>query len=160
MPAGTIAKLKTPDAAVKKILQPYPSAGGRGTESARSFYARASERLRHKARAIAIWDYERLVLEAFPQIYKVKCLSHTKLVPDPDDPAAMLYSELAPGYVTVVTIPNLADRNDANPFRPYTRADLLLEIEEYLRRGPHAMPRSLWRILSSKKSVSPARLRC
>jgi hypothetical protein len=73
------------------------------------------------------------VLEAFPEIYKVKCLSHTKLVPDPDDPAAMIYSELAPGHVTVVTIPDLADRNDANPFRPYTRADLLLEIEEYLR---------------------------
>ena len=35
LPAGTIAKLKEPNAQIKKISQPYPSFGGRQTESSR-----------------------------------------------------------------------------------------------------------------------------
>ena len=46
------------------------------------FYTRVSERLRHKDRAINLWDYERLILEAFPQIYKAKCLKHTCYEPN------------------------------------------------------------------------------
>ena len=68
LPAGTISKLDQPDAAVKKIIQPFSTFGGRAAERSETFYTRVSERLRHKDRAIAMWDYERLVLEAFPQI--------------------------------------------------------------------------------------------
>jgi hypothetical protein len=133
LPAGTISKLKLPDAAVKKIEQNYSSFGGRVRESNSSYYVRASERLRHKARAITIWDYEHLVLEAFPSIHKVKCLNHTKFDKkiDSDD---IEYNEVLPGNVTVITIPDLKNRNDANPLRPYTNQNLLLEIEEYLRQ--------------------------
>ena len=70
LPAGTISKLDKPDAAVKSIAQPFASFGGRGAESSQAFYTRISERLRHKDRAIDLWDYERLILEAFPQIYQ------------------------------------------------------------------------------------------
>lgn len=132
-PAGSISKLKTPLSAVKKVQQPFSSFNGRPLESSAAFYTRVSERLRHKDRAITIWDYERLVLEAFPQIHKVKCLSHTKVVPDPDDPLKTVYSELAPGYVTVITIPDLKARNDANPLRPYTSAAILSQVQEFLR---------------------------
>ena len=59
---GTISKLDQPDAAVKKISQPFPTFGGRGQEAPTAFYTRVSERLRHKDRAIALWDYERLSL--------------------------------------------------------------------------------------------------
>jgi hypothetical protein len=55
---------------------PFPSFGGRETEDSSQFYKRVSERLRHKERAITIFDYERLVLESFPSIYKVKCVNH------------------------------------------------------------------------------------
>ena len=51
LPAGTVAKLKIPDASVKKITQPYSSFGGRPKENDDHFYIRVSERLRHKARA-------------------------------------------------------------------------------------------------------------
>jgi hypothetical protein len=53
----------------------------------------------------ALWDYERLVLEAFPEIYKVKCLDHTQY--EPSDSGEGIYRELAPGHVTIVTIPDL-----------------------------------------------------
>jgi hypothetical protein len=133
LPAGTISKLKEPVSSVKKITQPYSSFGGRAKESNESFYVRVSERLRHKSRAITIWDYEHLVLEAFPSIHKVKCLNHTKFDIDKIS-GEMEYNEVLPGYVTVITIPDLQNRNDTNPLRPYTNQNTLLEIEEYLRQ--------------------------
>ena len=96
-----------------------------------AFYTRVSERLRHKDRAIALWDYERLVLEAFPQIYKVKCLNHTHY--EPNDSGTGTYRELAPSHVTVVTIPNLQFPNLRDPLRPYTSLGLLAQIADFLR---------------------------
>ena len=133
LPAGSISKLKTPSSSVKKIVQPYSSFGGRSKESNESFYVRVSERLRHKARAITIWDYEHLVLEAFPGLHKVKCLNHTKFEKNKDT-GEVEYNEVAPGYVTVITIPDLINRNDTNPLRPYTNQNILLEVEEYLKK--------------------------
>lgn len=125
--AGTISKLKNPDASVKKLSQLYPSFGGRQKESDDHFYIRVSERLRHKARAITVWDYEHLVLEAFPEIYKVKCLNHTQL-------EGGVYNEVRPGYVSLVTIPFLQNRNDADPLKPYTQQSTLTNIENYLTK--------------------------
>jgi hypothetical protein len=56
-------------------MVPYSSFGGRETEDTTEFYQRVSERLRHKERAITIFDYERLVLESFPEVYKVECVN-------------------------------------------------------------------------------------
>jgi hypothetical protein len=127
LPASAISKLKIPVSAIKKITQPYSSFGGRSIESSESFYIRVSERLRHKARAITIWDYEHLILEAFPLIHKVKCLNHTKYI-DKD------YNEVCPGHVTIITIPDLQHRNDINPLRPYTNQNVLLKIDEFLKK--------------------------
>ena len=132
LPAGTIAKLKEPNAQIKKISQPYPSFGGRQTESSHKFYLRSSERLRHKGRAVTIWDYERMVLEAFPQLYKVKCLNHTRIEDNPNASLA-IHNESHPGYVAVVTIPNLVGRNDTNVLKPYTNQGLLSEIQDFLK---------------------------
>ncbi len=129
--AGTIAKLRTPLAEVKGVAQPYPSFGGSAVESPEQHRLRVSERLRHRDRAITIWDYERLVLQAFPEIYKVKCLNHTRISGSADD-GTLVYNEVAPGYVTVITIPQLQNRNDADPLKPYTKASVLERIAEYL----------------------------
>lgn len=129
---GTIGKLDQPDAAVKKITQPFPTFGGRGKEAPTAFHTRVSERLRHKERAIALWDYERLVLEAFPQIYKVKCLNHTQY--EATENGSGIYRELAPGHVTVVTIPNQQFHNLRDPLQPYTSLGLLEEIESFLSK--------------------------
>jgi len=127
LPAETVAKLRIPDASVKKITQPYSSFGGRPKENDDHFYIRVSERLRHKARAITVWDYEHLVLEAFPEIYKVKCLNHTQIEDG-------IYHEVKPGYVSIITIPSQQNHNDANPLKPYTQQSTLTNIENFLRK--------------------------
>lgn len=131
--AGAISKLQKADAAVKKTEQPYDSFGGRFAESEDRFYLRSSERLRHKKRAVTIWDYERLVLEAFPEIYKVKCLNHTKVRTDSAGNETG-DNELAPGCVVVVPLPDLRQLSRRNPLRPLTPLDTLTNIENYLRK--------------------------
>lgn len=132
LPAGTIAKLVEPSSAVKGISQPFASFGGRGAEDSDDFYRRISERLRHKDRAIAIWDHERLILEAFPQIYKIKCLNHTRY--EPSDTGTGIYNELAAGHVTMVAIPHLQGQALRDPLKPYTALGLLTEIEAFVAR--------------------------
>jgi hypothetical protein len=129
-PAGTITKLAVPDGAVKAVVQPYPTFGGRPAESPAAFSVRASERLRHKNRAITLWDYERLILDAFPAVYQARCLNHTRY--EPSASGTGRYEELAPGHVTVVTIPDLAVPDTRDPLRPSTRLGLLVEIERFL----------------------------
>ena len=130
LPPGTINKLDQPDADVKSVSQPFESFGGRGQEAPGAFYTRVSERLRHKDRAIGLWDYERLLLEAFPQIYKAKCLNHTQY--EPNESGTGVYRELAPGHVTIVTIPDQQFHNLRDPFRPYTSLGLLAQIGTFL----------------------------
>ncbi|MFL5740127.1 MAG: hypothetical protein ACJ75B_07910 [Flavisolibacter sp.] len=77
LPAGSIGKLTETVAEVSTVKQPFASFNGKHKEVGKEFYTRVSERLRHKARAVNAWDYEHLVLDHFPQIYKVKCISHT-----------------------------------------------------------------------------------
>lgn len=132
LPAGTVTKLAAPDPAVKQLNQPFASFGGRGAEAPADFYTRISERLRHKDRAIALWDVERLVLQAFPQIWQARCLNHTQYEPGSD--GAGIYRELAPGHVTVVTVPNQQFQNERDPLRPFTSLDLLQQIDSFLRQ--------------------------
>jgi hypothetical protein len=133
LPAGTITKPIVPDAAVKKIEQPYPTFGGRPKEAKEPYYTRVSERLRHKKRAISAWDYERLILEEFPHIHKAKCLNHTHFEPD-DNGGSHTYNELAAGHVTIVTIPNLRNNNAIDPLRPYTNLGDLDLIKKFLEK--------------------------
>jgi hypothetical protein len=138
LPAGTITKLDPPDAAVKRVAQPFPTFGGRRAESPDEFNMRVSERLRHKDRAITLWDYEHLVLAAFPGTYQARCLNHTRY--EPNATGTGVYDELAPGHVTVVTIPDLAMPNPRDPLRPTTNLRVLGEMQRFLtaRMSPFA----------------------
>lgn len=129
--SNTISKLLLSDSQIKKITQPYASFNGKSKETSPEFYTHTSERLRHKKRAITIWDYERMVLQQFPQIYKVKCLNHTEVrikASTEDD------NEMAPGHVTVVTIPDLTSVNAVNTLRPQTSLGTLEEIKLFLEQ--------------------------
>ena len=95
-----------------------------------AFATRVSERLRHKDRAIALWDYEHLILEAFPEIYQARCLNHTRY--EPSATGTGIYRELAPGHVTVVTIPDRTGPDARDPLRPFTSLRVLREIEQFL----------------------------
>jgi hypothetical protein len=129
--AGTITKFKIGDSAIKKIVQPYASFGGSGEETSPHFYVRASERLRHKDRASTMWDYEHLVLEHFPKIYKVKCINHTMLCRASEN--VIVDNEVRPGYVLVVTIPYIVPEGAVDHLRPYTDKATLGEIDRFLR---------------------------
>lgn len=130
LPPGTLTKLDPPAAAVKSIEQPYSAFGGRPRESPAAYRTRVSERLRHKDRAVALWDYEHIVLEQFSSIYQVRCLNHTRY--EPDSKGTGIYRELAPGHVTVVTIPHVVVPDQRDPLRPYTSMRILSEIETFL----------------------------
>ena len=140
LPAGTISKLVVSESAIKKIEQPYSSFGGKIKEIDDHFYRRVSERLRHKDRAISMWDYERIVLEEFPEIYKVKCINHTQVV-EKLSGTEVIYidNELKPGHVLVVPIPDLHGKNAFDPLRPYTSLGILQDIRKYLyeKVSPH-----------------------
>ncbi len=130
---GTISKLKESNAAIKKIRQPNESFGGKPGETGTQYYARVSERLRHKDRASSMWDYEHLVLEQFPEIYKVRCINHAKLCRDPDN-RIISDNELKPGHVLVVPIPFVSDKTNVDPRRPYLHRKTLAGIDKFLRK--------------------------
>ena len=123
---GTIAKLAIPTPSVKKVEQLYNTFGGKVKEQPDHFYTRISEHLRHKGRAVTIFDYERLVLEKFPEIYKVRCINHGQLDQDKQ------FQELVPGAVTLVVIPDLSQRSTTNDLEPKVNINLLEKIEKYL----------------------------
>lgn len=121
LPANSITKLKTEVASIKKIKQPYSSFGGALQENDSAYYTRVSERLRHKERAIAIWDYERLILQHFSTIHKVKCVNH-----------AATSSFYSPGKILIVVVPDLTNRNAVDPFKPKVDKNTLEQISTFL----------------------------
>ena len=127
----TISKLIENIPAVKTITQPFDSFNGRTRESDEHYYVRVSERLRHKQRAITIWDYEHILLEQFPQLYKVKCLNHSGFY---DDKGTNVFCENLPGHVTIVPIPDLKNNTHANLLKPHTPIGLINSINEYLKK--------------------------
>ncbi len=122
LPAQRISSAVVRNPSIKTISQPYESFNGNPGEGATSFYTRVSERLRHKGRSLTLWDYERIILDGFPSIFKVKCLTHT------DE-----NTDLAPGYVSAVVVPNLLNRNYTNPLQPTANLVTLENISTYMQ---------------------------
>jgi len=122
LPSQKITKLAQVSPGIKTVRQPEASFNGKVEEAEPEFYARVSERLRHKSRAVNNWDYERLILEHFPFIYKVKCLNNYYL------------GQFVPGHVTVVPIVNLKNKStdDFHAELPSASYLELRQIEEYV----------------------------
>lgn len=117
LPAGTITQLVEPIPAIAGVHQPYTSYGGRMAEGDDVWATRVSERLRHKQRALSAWDYERLLLERFPELHKVKCIPAR-----PGDP----------GKVELIVIPDIRNKLPFEPFEPKAPADLLAQVREFI----------------------------
>ena len=122
-----ITKLKESIPAIKSISQPYSSFGGRPVESDNFFHTRVSERLRHKNRCITVWDYERMILEAFPSVHKVKCIPHSAY-----NPAKNSYCWLSPGNIVIVVVPDLTNKNSVNPFRPRLDSNTISQLNDFV----------------------------
>ena len=119
--AGTISKLIQRQSNVKSVKQPYNSFDYKPEESNEDYYRRVSERLRHKNRAITMWDYEHVILQEFPELYKVKCLNHTSET-----------SFQSPGNVTLVVIPDTVNKNVFDIFQPRVSTVTLNKVKNHV----------------------------
>ncbi len=128
---STITKLLLPAPGIKKITQAYPSFGGRPTEARDAYFTRQSERLRHKDRSITEWDYEHLVLEAFPAVDRVICLQHLEFAPGATT-GNYTYHELRAGHVTILPL-GQSGGSRANLLRPYVSLTTREDIANFLR---------------------------
>ena len=127
LPAQTIQKFVERNPKIKTVEQPYPSFGGKEAENDMDFYTRVSERLRHKGRASTAWDYERLTLDAFPQISFALCIPHARL----DDADNEI--EFAPGCIAMLVSPDVDVVRQENMFKPVVPAVVINEIRTYLK---------------------------
>jgi hypothetical protein len=118
-PPGTITALIGNNGQVKSVKQPFQSYGGQLTEAVSMMRLRTQERLRHRDRAVNYWDYERLILDKFSELYKTKtlqCIDKNK--------------KNAPGHVTVVAVP---DQRGNNILEPKCSQLLLDKIEQFMQ---------------------------
>jgi len=123
LPAGTIRGPVTSIPGLRSVSQPIPSTEGQAVETGRQMIERTSERLRHKYRASTPWDYERLILAQFPEVFKVKCFpALSSSVGDQVRPV--------PGSVLVVVVPQ---QEGYDMFAPLMDAIRLMRIQEFLR---------------------------
>lgn len=109
--------------AISKINQPLKSFGGLDEELRSHFYVRVSERLRHKNRCVNAYDYERIILEAFPDISKVLCI----------DSYDWKTNQPKSGKVLIVLVPVIKDRLVANVTTPSTSVKTLRKVRELIQ---------------------------
>lgn len=149
LPSEKINTLETLSAGIQQITQPYPSFDGQPPESDPMFYQRVSERLRHKNRAVSLFDYERLVLEKFPQVYKVKCISHTEQEKGVEN---------APGHVSIIVMPDprKQDPGEKLTLQPLLPASTLEDIKKYL----HAHASDFAKITVNNPVYETVKVRC
>ena len=126
LPANTITQLFPKQASIKKVEQPFASFGGRLEEENSKLYIRTSERLRHKSRAVTAWDYEHIIAEAFPEIYKVKVLNHAHLKIKGDERSIVSRS----GELIILVIGKTAAQTSS--FKPLVSKSKLTEITEFI----------------------------
>jgi hypothetical protein len=126
MPAMRITRSREHIAGIDSIYQVRRSFDGKAAETPLQFRIRASERLRHKNRALTASDYEQLILERFPQVYKVKCFPNLRMVADETQ-------RTAPGHVLIVAIPHMNRSGHINQ-RPTLSGYLVNEICEFVRQ--------------------------
>ena len=119
--ANSISKLVQRISNVKSVTQPYNSFDYKPEETDSDYYRRISERLRHKNRAVTMWDYEHILLQEFPELYKIKCLNHTSET-----------SYQAPGNVTLVVVPDTKNKNAFDMYQPRVSTATLNKVKNHI----------------------------
>jgi hypothetical protein len=132
-PKETISKFHEPIDFIKKITQPYASFSGKKQEDDLLLYQRSSERVRHKKRAITLWDYERLILDEFPEVHRVKCLNHYRY-------NATTISNVSAGYITLIPIAKSNNYQNPVSWKPLLSLGIMKKIQQHIAKiaSPHA----------------------
>lgn len=126
LPPGTIQKPKSSIPGIAEVTQVMESFSDSLPENRDQFLRRVTERVRHKNRAVTEWDYERLILEQFPELFKVKCFA--SMVDDPRPEYRM-----CPGNVLIVIIPSL-QRGSLVNVNPMVSDLVLKKVREFAEK--------------------------
>ena len=112
LPPNTISQLSEKRPQIKTVQQPFATSEGRSRENAAEFRTRVSERLRHKDRAIQSFDYERMILDRFPEVGQVKCVGYNNSRHFPGT------VPVSPGMLYLVVAPRLENNSNREPRLP------------------------------------------
>lgn len=124
LPADTIQRTRQTLPGITGVAQICESFDGVPTETQHHLRTRISERLRHKNRALTPLDYEMLILEKFPQVYKVKCFANVRTDKTPT---------ICPGNLLIVPVPHLSETNARN-YQVHFDGYLILAIKEFVQQ--------------------------
>lgn len=108
-------------AGIREFHQITPFYDGKDGESDIDMQMRVSEYITHRGKAVTARDYEYLILQAFPDVGKVKCLSGFDCKSNRN------------GIVSIVIIPE-TESCQAGIYKPMASSYLLLRIEEFLAK--------------------------
>lgn len=122
--SGTISKIIDSVTGLNEVCQLTDSFGGKLQESNQKMRMRAAERLYHHNRAVSIRDIERMVLEKFPEVVKVKCFGRL----DFDQ-----FDKFKPGSILIVPIAPVENK-DYFKWNPRFNAKTLFEIRDYIKK--------------------------
>ncbi|QHS58854.1 baseplate J/gp47 family protein [Chitinophaga agri] len=117
LPAMSIKAFQQEMKGVQRVWQLFPSFGGRPAETKEEYYVRVSERLRHKNRPLTSMDIIQLILEAFPEILIVKCVSNIS------------YAD-----VLLVAVPKPANNGRYENMEPHVDIATLYRINKFLKK--------------------------
>ena len=140
LPSGSVTEPAATIVGLSAVAQIGPSFGLRPAEDRRQMQTRIGERLQHRQRASTPWDYERLVLERFPVVLKVKCFPGMSRSEKPASPANVLVVVVPRPHPEPATADD-ADETSATPIAsaivsataaPHLNAKELLDITAYL----------------------------
>jgi hypothetical protein len=140
VPAGKIDSLVTAVAGIEAVFNPTPAGGGSDKATTEAMLTIGPRRISHRDRAVSAEDFEELAQEASRQVAKVKCLTTTNLVrrgtgkPDPCDRSQRHDARPAPGFVSLIIVP------DAPDAQPCPSLELRRAVREYLeQRAPSVL---------------------
>jgi len=117
---------------IESPVQITPVKAGHPEETNQLKLIRISEFITHRDRAVTGRDYERMILQAFPEVSKVKCLANLNVKKG---------KENSSGTVSVVIIPS--EKGKGIRFRPHPSPELLLDIEGYLASKTSSFVRTI-----------------
>lgn len=123
LPPLSIVKPESTLAGIKTILQETKSFNGKPPETISQTKIRIGERLKHKMRAVTPWDYEMLILEEFPELYKVKCFPHM---------SSDKYDN--PGHVLITVIENVDEESFKIGYEPMLNNTTLHKIKSFVQK--------------------------
>jgi hypothetical protein len=121
IPSFTITTFAEDQLNVDTTLQKYPSFGGVKKEDKQKFYQRVSERLRHKGRAVSVKDYEKIILQEYPEIDRCKCITNS------DEKF-----NISPGSLLLTVVPTFSLAENTTDFSGYFSAMDLERMSRFL----------------------------